>query len=136
MNAPNEELFKKINRPLIPNAWNLWLRSLKILSRVNTRTVIRFTLIKGLNTNEEYLNDYAKLIKMGNPHFVEIKSYMHVGYSTKRLKKENMLYHDEVKEYANRILSYLPMFKYMDDHPPSRIVVIQNMDRYIDRWVP
>jgi len=136
MNAPNESLFIKINRPLIPNAWDLWLKSLKLLSGMNTRTVIRFTLIKGLNTDEEYIPEYAKLIRVGNPHFVEIKSYMHVGYSTRRLKKENMLYHEEVIEYANKLLQYLPNFKYMDDHPPSRIVVLQNMDRYINRWIP
>jgi tRNA wybutosine-synthesizing protein 1 len=26
-------------------------------------------------------------------------------------------------------------FRYMDDDEPSRIAVLQNMDRYVDRWI-
>lgn len=135
MNAPNRELFDKINKPLIPNAWERWLKSLDLLSIMKTRTVIRMTLIKGLNTGEEYIAEYSKLIERGNPHFVEIKSYMHLGYSTKRLKRENMLYHHEIKQYTDKLLEYLPQYEIMDEHLPSRVIVIQNRDRYINRWL-
>jgi len=47
MNAPNEELFIKITRPLVKDAWNRFLESLKLLSLVDTRTIIRMTMIKG-----------------------------------------------------------------------------------------
>jgi len=137
MNAPNKELFIKINRPLIKDAWERWLESLNLLSKMNTRTVIRMTLIKDFNTDPKYMSEYAELIETGNPHFVEIKSYMHVGYSTRRLKKENMLYHNEVREYVKQLIRYLDgKFAFMDEHPPSRIVVIQNTERYINRWIP
>jgi len=76
------------------------------------------------------------LIEIANPHFIELKSYMHVGYSTKRLRKENMLYHYEVREYANIFIKKLNgKYVYMDEHPPSRIVVLQNTSRYINRWI-
>lgn len=136
MNAPNKKLFNIINKPLVHDAWNRWIKSLKLLSEMNTRTVIRVTLIKNLNTYLKYLPEYAKLIKIGNPHFIEIKSYMHVGYSTRRLKKENMLYHYEIKEFTDKLLNYLDNYVYMDEYPPSRIVVLQNIDRYVDRWIP
>jgi len=60
---------------------------------------------------------------------------MHVGYSTKRLKKENMLYHGEIKGYADKLLEHLSNYRLMDEYPPSRIVVLQNMKRYVDRWI-
>jgi len=135
MNAPNEELFIKITRPLVKDAWNRFLKSLKLLSLVDTRTIIRMTMIKGLNTDEKYIPEYAELLKIANPHFIEVKSYMHVGYSTKRLKKENMLYHEEIKEYAGKLLEHLSNYRLMDEYPPSRIVVLQNMKRYVDRWI-
>ncbi len=135
MNAPNKELFIKITRPIIKDAWDRFIESLKLLSIVDTRTIVRMTIIKGLNTDDRYIPDYAELLKIGNPHFIEVKSYMHLGYSTKRLKRSNMLTHDEIREYSMKLLEHLPNFKFMDEYPPSRIVVLQNMERYVDRWI-
>jgi len=135
VNAPNEDLFKKIVHPLIEDAWERHLESLEFISRVKTRTIIRMTMIKGLNTGDEYVKEYAKLMELANPHFIEIKSYMHMGYSTRRLSRENMLTHDEIREYAYKLLRYLNNFKIMDEYPPSRIIVLQNMNRYINRWI-
>ena len=50
-------------------------------------------------TNEEY----AKLIKKADPDFVEVKAYMYVGSSRKRLNMSNMPLFDEVKEFAKKI---------------------------------
>jgi tRNA wybutosine-synthesizing protein 1 len=136
INAPNEELFRRINHPMISDAWHRFMESLKIMSKINTRTVIRMTMIRGWNDNTKYIDEYVKLLRIAYPHFIEIKSYMHVGYSTRRLRKENMFSHDEIKKYSRYILDRLNYFKYMDEYPPSRIVVIQNMRRYIDRWIP
>ena len=135
MNAPNRELFVKITRPIIKDAWDRFIESLKLLSKVNTRTIVRMTMIKGLNTDDKYIPEYVELLKIGNPHFIEVKSYMHLGFSTKRLKKSNMLTHDEIREYSMKLLEYLPNFKFMDEYRPSRIVVLQNMERYVDRWI-
>lgn len=64
---------------------------------------------------------------------------MHLGHSTFRLKKEDMLSHEEVKEWSHKLLKELEKigarFVYMDDDEPSRIVVLQNMDRYVERWI-
>lgn len=136
MNAPNEELFIKITRPVIKDAWSRFLKTLELISKVNTRTIIRMTMIKRLNTDEKYIPEYVKLLKTANAHFIEVKSYMHVGYSTRRLKKSNMLRHEEIKNYALKLLEYLPNYKFMDEYPPSRIVVLQNMERYVNRWIP
>lgn len=135
MNAYDKDDFIKINRPLYKDAWERWNRSLELLSQMKTRTVIRITLIKGYNDKSEQLPKAADLIKTGNPHFVEVKSYMHIGYSQSRLSSDNMLNFEEIKSFTIKLLSYLPEFVYMDDMPRSLISVIQNTKRYTDRWI-
>lgn len=61
------------------DAWERWLRSLELLSKLNTRTVIRITLIRSLNYDFKYVPEFAKLMLIGNPHFIEVKSYMHLA---------------------------------------------------------
>jgi len=140
-NAPNKELYYKINVPVYhrEDAWERWLESLDILAAAPTRTVLRITLIRSLNYDDRYIPEFAQIVKRGNPHFVEVKSYMHLGHSTFRLKKEDMLSHEEVKQWAAKLLAELEKigarFRYMDDDEPSRIAVLQNMDRYVDRWI-
>ena len=38
------------------------------------------------------------MFRKASPHFIEIKSYMHIGRSTNRLEHENMLEMEEVKK--------------------------------------
>lgn len=135
MNAADFETFKKVNVSLYKDAWERWNKSLQFLSKANCRTVIRITLIRSLNYDKSKIPNWAELIKIGNPHFVEVKSYMHLGLSTKRLKKEDMLTHEEIKEWAFELLKYLPNFEYMDEDKRSRVVVLQNKERYVDRWI-
>jgi len=135
MNAPNSELFRKIVHPMVSHSWERFIESLKILSWIPTRTVIRMTMIKGFNDADQYINEYVKLLELANPNFIEIKSYMHVGFSIDRLGKDNMLTHDEIRLYAEAILNRLKYFEFMDEYPPSRIVVLQNKKRYVDRWI-
>ncbi len=50
-----------------------------------------------------------------------------------------MLRHEEVREWAMKLLEEINRlggnFRYMDEDEPSRIVVLQNMSRYVDRWI-
>ena len=67
--------------PLIKDAWKKILESLKIMKELTTmtRTTIRLTVAK--DKNMILPEQYAKLIKIAGPTFVEVKAYMHVGYS-------------------------------------------------------
>ena len=135
LNAGSKKMFEIINRPLLKDAWQRFQKSLKFISKTRVRSVIRFTLIKGYNDREEELKPIAKLMKKGNPHFIEIKAYMHLGYSTKRLKSENMPKHWEVKQFAFKLLNELKNFEYMDEDFDSRIVILKNKRRKIKRWI-
>ncbi len=134
-NAPNEEVFQLINRPRYKDAWERWNSSLQILSKLKTRTVIRITLIRNYNFKDELILAFAEMLKCANSHFVEIKSYMHVGRSTNRLEYSNMLDMSEVKHFASEIARQSEIYSVMDESMVSRIVVLQNQERFIDRWI-
>ena len=134
-NASNKRMFYKINRPRYKDAWERWHKSLQYLSQVTTRTVMRMTLIRGYNDSLQFLHEFANKICSGNPHFIELKSYMHVGMSTKRLEASQMLEMEEIRQYANALCGLLPEFTIMDESEISRIVVLQNQHRFVDRWI-
>jgi tRNA wybutosine-synthesizing protein 1 len=128
-------MFYRINRPRHNDAWERWLKSLHFLADVNTRTVLRMTLIRDYNENPQFVNEFAEIMLQGNPHFVELKSYMHIGMSTQRLKKDSMLEMNEVQKFSNELYKKMSGFSIMDESEISRIVVLQNQKRYIDRWI-
>lgn len=135
-NAADYESFMKINRPRYEDSWERWNTSLEMLKELDTRTVLRITLIKDYNTSEEMIPVFASMIKDTSPHFIEVKSYMHVGRSTNRLERENMLELDEVMHFSSELVKQSKIFSVMDESWISRIVVLQNQERFIDRWIP
>jgi len=135
-NAADQESFLKINRPRYDDSWERWNTSLKMLSKLDTRTVLRITLIRDYNDTEKMIPVFASMIKEASPNFIEIKSYMHIGRSTNRLEHENMLDMDEVRNFALKLAEYSEIFSVMDESYISRIVVLQNKERFIDRLIP
>ena len=127
VDAPNEELFNLIDRPIIKNAWSGLMKTLSMLPEIRekSRTVLRFTLIKGLNM--AHAEQWAEIIRLSQPMFVEVKAYMWVGMSRERLELANMPKHDEVKEFALEIAKYAD-YKLIDEHEPSRVVLLMKED--------
>jgi len=135
-NAADHQSFLKINRPRYDDSWERWNRTLKMLSTLSTRTVLRITLIRGYNDNKGMIPAFASLLRQSNAHFVEIKSYMHIGRSTNRLEHSDMLEMDEVRYFANKLAQENSTFTVMDESEVSRIVILQNKKRFIDRFIP
>jgi tRNA wybutosine-synthesizing protein 1 len=75
------------------------------------------------------------MMVQGNPHFIELKSYMHIGMSTQRLERDHMLKMHEIRNFAAELCTKMRSFKVMDESEISRIVVLQNKVRYVDRWI-
>jgi tRNA wybutosine-synthesizing protein 1 len=125
LDAPNKEIFNKIDRPVMKNAWQKLNKSLNILKSLKTRTVIRITLIRNLNMVEP--ENYAKLIQKADPFAVEIKAYMYVGYSQQRLSIENMPIHPKVKKFTKEILKYLKEYQLVDEKKESRVVLLKKI---------
>ena len=126
MNAPDKELYEKICRPTAKDFWKNYLKSLKIMKDLNCRRVIRLTVIKGINDDEKFMKDFAKIILMANPDFVEVKAYMFVGYSRQRLREENMPLMTDIEKFSGKLLKFLKNFKLSDKCRLSRIVLLKN----------
>jgi tRNA wybutosine-synthesizing protein 1 len=121
LSSPDEETQKFLERPLIKNAWKKQLESLKLMNSFSCRKVIRLTLVKGFNMEKQ--ENYAKLILMAEPDFVEVKAYMWVGESRNRLPGSTMPSMDDVRNFAET-LSKLIGYKVKDDNILSRVVLL------------
>ncbi len=101
LDAPNEKVYKELCNPQINNAWSNLNKTLELMNSFDSRTAIRITSVKGknmINTDE-----YAELINKANPKYVEVKAYMFVGSSRKRLSLDNMPSHQDVRDFAQKI---------------------------------
>jgi tRNA wybutosine-synthesizing protein 1 len=127
VDAPNEALFKKIDHSEYPDGWQRLMKTLDILKdmKEKTRTTLRLTLIKGYNMVSP--EEWAEVIKRPNAMFVEVKAYMFVGFSRKRLKIENMPRHEEVVKFAEEICKY-SSYKIIDQKLGSRVVLLMKED--------
>ncbi len=126
MVGPNEKLYKSITCNNDKKGWKNYLTSLALLALLPTRTVIRLTLIKGINDSEETIKEFGEVLEAVQPDFIEIKSYMWLGFSRQRLKEENTPSFLETKAFTNKLLELLPSFKFENEKDNSRIVLLKN----------
>ncbi len=101
LTAPDPEKYRELCRPVIPGAWEKLNESLELLSKMKTGTVLRLTLIRGMNMSEP--EKFVPLIEKAKPEFVECKAYMFLGHSRKRLSEENMPEMPEIRAFAEAI---------------------------------
>ena len=134
-NAADYESFMRINKPKYNDSWERWNKTLDMLKHLDTRTVLRITLIRNYNDQKEMIPTFASMFDKSSPHFIEIKSYMHIGRATNRLEYSNMLEMDEVRKFSQDIAKNSKVFSIMDESFVSRIVVLQNKKRSIDRFI-
>ena len=125
LNAPDEATYTKAANA---RYWSRITESLDVLRQLKgqTRRVIRITCIDGLNMIDPA--GYAELLARANPDFIEVKAYMHIGYSRKRLGRDAMPSHARVKQFAREIADALTAsgFTYTitDESEISRVVLI------------
>jgi len=124
VNTPNKELYQKFHRSSKKDAWERLNKSLKLMSKLKgkTRTVFRMNLVLGLNMlNPE---EYAKLIKLSQADFIEIKGFMSVGFARERLAYDRMPYHKDIVAFSKKLLEFLPEYKFLDEKSESRVVLL------------
>lgn len=109
-----------------PDGWEKILEFLELMRDIPTRTVVRLTLVKGENMHNP--EGYARLIMKARPMFVEAKAYMFVGFSRNRLTINNMPSHEDIREFAEALVKYLPGYHIEDEYEPSRVVLIMRDD--------
>jgi tRNA wybutosine-synthesizing protein 1 len=126
--ASNEEGFKQVCRPQIPKAWEKLNETLELLPSFKCPTVIRITLVRGLNMKNT--SGYGKLVEKANPTYIEPKAYMHVGFSRLRLGYEAMPNHQEICEFATQIAKETG-YNIIDESQESRVVLLSKLEKPI-----
>lgn len=121
--SPDREAYLRISRPLNPDLWSSLMRSLDLLREFRCPTVIRITAIKGLNMSPEDAAGFADLVGRSGCSDVEIKGYMHVGFSTTRLSEDCMPLFSEVKVFSEMLCGMLG-YKVKDESAESRVTLL------------
>lgn len=134
LDAPNKDLLRKIDNPLFDDYYENLCACLDLLHDAPYRTCIRLTLIKKENMTD--IQGYVKHIRRGNPHFIELKSYMFSGASRERLSMKNVPTMEEVKAFTNDLLEALDEYEQVSEHVPSGVTLLVRKDfkqyQYID----
>lgn len=123
VNSPNEKMWKEFHRSTKKDGWKKLLESLELMSKMKTRTIFRMNLVKDLNMSKNQIKEYAELIKIANPLFVEVKGFMSVGYSRERLGYEKMPSYEEMKKFCEELTREIGL-KVLDSHEFSRAFIL------------
>jgi tRNA wybutosine-synthesizing protein 1 len=126
--APNEEVFKRVCRPQVPEAWARLNETLGLLPSFSCPTVIRSTLVRDRNMGD--VDGYAKLVEKAQPTYIEAKAYMHVGFSGLRLGFDSMPRHKEIYDFALRLADKTG-YRIIDESPDSRVVLLSKLEKQI-----
>ncbi|MBR9680100.1 MAG: 4-demethylwyosine synthase TYW1 [Candidatus Altiarchaeota archaeon] len=133
LTATDKDMYRQISAPVYSDAWERLNKSLELLAKLKTRTVLRITLIKNMNMADPMA--WAKLIETSQADFVELKAYMHIGYSQKRMEHSNMPEFSEVLEFSKQIIQNLKSYKLEDQDESSRIVLLINKEKPVERFI-
>ncbi len=120
LNSPDEEHFYTMCKPRTHRFGQL-LESLHTLADHPSRTAVRITLVNEVNAFGE--PGYAKLIELAEPDYVEVKSYMHLGFSRKRLPRAAMMSYEGVMSFAQDV-GERTGYTVAARSPISRVVVL------------
>ncbi|WP_276246236.1 4-demethylwyosine synthase TYW1 [Haladaptatus sp. YSMS36] len=132
VDAADRKTFDHTVRSVEDDSWDRLIDTMDVLAeKKDTRTVLRTTLVKGVNmANPDW---YAALFDRADPDFVELKAYMHVGHSRGRLDRDSMPSHEEVVEFTEQVQAFMPEHTELKDVPASRVTLLAKDS---DTWVP
>jgi len=120
LNAPDKITYQKACAPLT-DTWHDIRQSLETIKDSGSRTAVRITLTKGVNMKNP--EGYAHLIEFAEPDYVELKAYMHLGFSRHRLTLDSMPSHEEVLDFSRKVAEALGYF-IADVSENSRVVLL------------
>ena len=146
VDAATKENLKKIDRPLFSDFWERFLLCLEKLRDKRQRTVYRLTLVKGEGGNMDDVAQYARLVDLGKPDFIEIKGVTYCGSSgASGMTIQNTPYHDEVKAFGEAMCAAIAAdtqageaygYGLACEHEHSLSLLLARKDRYLrqGRW--
>jgi len=128
--ASDETMYKKLCVPLIPDGWERIMKTLALLPSLDTRTVIRHTLVQNWNMTEKSVEQFANLDKKAEPQFIEPKGYVLVGDSRNRMRIENMPSHEAVHMFGSSLATKLG-YELVMEKEDSLVVLLTNKPKNV-----
>ncbi len=123
--APTKESFKKTARPSSDNTWKKVMETIELLPSIDTRKVMRLTLVPEYNMVEP--NKFAQLFLQSESHFLEPKGFMSVGDARKRLTYAQMPRFPKIMEFSKEIIKETDL-KIIDQKEDSAVTLIAKED--------
>lgn len=126
LNASNKEEYEKWHNSKLKDAWKRYNTTLGLLNKLTKkgkRTVLRMTIVRGMNMDEKHIKEFAELIKRSGVLFVEVKSFMSLGYSRQRIGYEKMPSTGEIRRFSKK-LAKASGYVVLGLHDSSRIVLL------------
>ena len=136
VDAATPATLKAIDRPLFSDFWERFTACLSALKDKQQRTVYRLTLVAGYNMTDAA--DYAALVELGLPDFIELKgvTYCGAGNGASSLTMKNVPYHADVVAYAKLLAEAVAArpgggeYALACEHAHSCCVLLARRDRY------
>ncbi|MDD1720302.1 MAG: 4-demethylwyosine synthase TYW1 [Methanoregulaceae archaeon] len=119
LDAPDKETYIRLCRPS-GDTWESVQESLGLLG--SKRSAIRITLVAGMNDSNPM--GFGRLVGDSGAKYVEVKGYMYLGYSRKRLDRRSMPEHSHVRSFAERVAA-ASGYRIRDESPLSRVVLLE-----------
>uniref|UniRef100_A0A7S2Z7Y7 tRNA wybutosine-synthesis domain-containing protein n=1 Tax=Chloropicon laureae TaxID=464258 RepID=A0A7S2Z7Y7_9CHLO len=93
------------------------------------RTVYRLTLVNDWNVAE--VEQYAKLVDIGKPDFIEIKGVTYCGTNdASSLTIKSVPYHNEVRAFGEKLCSLKEEYGLACEHEHSLSILLARKDRF------
>lgn len=118
-----------ITRPFNPkDAWKSMMDTIDLMPSLNTRKVIRMTLVKEKNMLEP--GKYAELFFRSEAHFLEAKGFVSVGDARDNLGFERMPRFEDIVEFSEAICASSPKHLQVIDLSSSSTCVLMATEDY------
>ncbi|MFP4116782.1 MAG: 4-demethylwyosine synthase TYW1 [Candidatus Aenigmatarchaeota archaeon] len=120
--APNKELYRKHCNPVEEENWSKLQETLELVGEMDSTTVLRITCMDGVNMH--LAEEFAELVEEVGFDFIEAKAYMHIGYSQKRMPRDAMPSHEDVKKFSEEVAGS-SKYNVADEQKRSRVVLLE-----------
>ena len=130
VDAGTKDSLKAIDRPLFSDFWERFLLCLQKLRDKRQRTVYRLTLVNEWNVEE--LEQYAKLVDIGKPDFIEIKGVTYCGNNdASSLTIKSVPYHNEVRAFGEKLCTFRGEYGLACEHEHSLSILLARKDKFL-----
>ncbi|CUG85671.1 unnamed protein product [Bodo saltans] len=104
VDGPTREIMKELDRPVFPDFWERFNRSVVGMSKKRFRRVFRLTMVEHINMEDAHVEHYKRIFEEGCPHFIELKMLTPAFSGRKTpLRIKNVPTFDRLVKFAKKL---------------------------------